>query len=58
MVNDYVLGMVTGRRPLSDLSDLRERWAAGGGDAMRAEFESQLRPHGRAPTARRVTVDP
>ena len=42
LVNDYVLGIVTGRRPVSDIADLRKRWSSGGGDAMRAEFESQL----------------
>lgn len=42
LVNDYTLGIITGRRPISDLADLRKRWAAGGGDEMRAEFESQL----------------
>lgn len=42
LVTDYTQGIVTGRRPMSDLADLRKRWQAGGGDAMRAEFESQL----------------
>lgn len=42
LVTDYTQGIVTGRRPLSELADLRKRWAAGGGDAMRAEYESQL----------------
>lgn len=42
MVTDYTQGIVTGRRPLSELADLRKRWASGGGDAMRAEYAEQL----------------
>lgn len=42
MVTDYTPGIVTGRRPLSELADLRKRWASGGGDAMRAEYAEQL----------------
>ncbi len=42
MVLDYEGGVVTGRRPLSDLADLRKRWRNGGGDQMRSELEAQL----------------
>jgi len=42
LVQDYEAGIVTGRRPLSDLEDLRKRWRAGGGDEIRAEYEKQL----------------
>ena len=33
--------MVTGRRPLSDLNELRDRWRKEGGDQMRSELEAQ-----------------
>lgn len=39
---DYVNAIVTGRRPLSDLAELRERWKANGGDDIRREFEQAL----------------
>ncbi len=42
MVLDYEGGIVTGRRPLSDLNELRDRWRKGGGDQMRSELEAQL----------------
>ncbi len=42
MVLDYEGGIVTGRRPLSDLDDLRNRWRKSGGDQMRSELEAQL----------------
>ena len=42
LVNDYAQGIVTGRRKISELADMRKRWQAGGGDAMRAEYEKQL----------------
>ncbi|HOQ53601.1 MAG TPA: hypothetical protein PLF56_08305 [Micropruina sp.] len=43
MVLDYEGGIVTGRRPVSDLAELRDRWRKGGGDQMRSELEEQLR---------------
>lgn len=43
MVLDYEGGIVTGRRPVSDLAELRDRWRKGGGDQMRSELEAQLR---------------
>lgn len=42
MVLDYEAGIVTGRRPMSDLAELRKRWRDGGGDQMRQEYEAQL----------------
>lgn len=42
MVTDYQGGIVTGRRDLSELEDLRKRWRDAGGDQMRSEFEEQL----------------
>ena len=42
MVLDYEGGIVTGRRPLSDLNELRDRWRKGGGDQMGSELEAQL----------------
>ena len=42
MVLDYEGGIVTGRRPLSDLNELRDRWRKGGGDQMGSELEAQV----------------
>lgn len=42
MILDYEGAIVTGRRPVSDVADLRSRWKASGGDQMRRELESQL----------------
>lgn len=42
IVLDYVNAIVTGRRPVSDLAEMRKRWKAGGGDDMRSELETSL----------------
>jgi putative aldouronate transport system substrate-binding protein len=39
---DYVNAIVTGRKPVSSLSELRKRWKANGGDKMRAEYEKAI----------------
>jgi len=42
LVNDCVSGIVTGRRPLSELADMRRRWKENGGEDIRTELEAQL----------------
>lgn len=42
IVNDYEVGIVTGRREMSELEEMRTRWRDSGGDQMRGEFEEQL----------------
>lgn len=41
-LNDAFVGIVTGRKPVSALKELRSRWAGQGGDAIRREFEQSL----------------
>jgi putative aldouronate transport system substrate-binding protein len=36
---DGLIDVVVGRRPMSDMDQLVQEWRAGGGDAIRAEFE-------------------
>jgi putative aldouronate transport system substrate-binding protein len=38
LIVDYESGIVTGRRSIQELADLRSRWKSGGGDAMKKEF--------------------
>ncbi|HEX8345899.1 MAG TPA: extracellular solute-binding protein [Actinoplanes sp.] len=38
-VNDKVTDIIFGRRPVSDLAQIRKEWAANGGDAGRAFYE-------------------
>jgi len=42
IVQDYVNAIVTGRRPVSDVAEMRKRWKANGGDDMRTELETSL----------------
>ena len=42
LVQDHVNGIVTGRRPISDFSELRKRWKTNGGDDVRREYEQAL----------------
>lgn len=42
IVQDYVNAIITGRRPIADLAEMRKRWKANGGDDMRAELEKSL----------------
>lgn len=39
---DYVNGLVSGRRPLTDLEKFREDWRKQGGDQLRNEFEEAI----------------
>lgn len=49
MILDYEGAIVTGRRPVGDVADLRKRWKSSGGDQMRGELESQLSSGVRRP---------
>lgn len=40
--DDYLYGIITGRRPISELGAWRDRWRSTGGDQIRKEFESSL----------------
>jgi putative aldouronate transport system substrate-binding protein len=40
--DDYQFGIITGRRPISDLKTWREEWKKGGGDDIRKEFQESL----------------
>lgn len=42
IVQDYTSAIVTNRRPVSDLAELRKRWKENGGDQIRTELEDQL----------------
>lgn len=42
IVQDYVNAIVTGRKPVSDLMELRKRWKGNGGDEMREEYEKAI----------------
>lgn len=42
LVQDHVNGIVTGRRPIGDLQELRKRWKINGGDDVRREYEQAL----------------
>lgn len=39
---DFQGGLVSGRRPMTDIEELRKRWREGGGDDIRAEYEAEL----------------
>ncbi len=39
---DYHFGIITGRRPLSELQTWRDKWRTSGGDDIRKEFEAAL----------------
>lgn len=39
---DYVNAIVTGRKPVSALAELRTRWKSNGGDTMRGELEQAI----------------
>ncbi|MGW6902505.1 hypothetical protein ACWGF2_38890, partial [Streptomyces sp. NPDC054919] len=41
-MNDTVLGIVAGRKPISAFQDQVKKWRSGGGDEIRAEFEASL----------------
>ncbi|WP_156253936.1 extracellular solute-binding protein [Pseudactinotalea terrae] len=38
LIDDYQVGIITGRRDISELDDLRSRWATGGGDTIKTEL--------------------
>jgi len=40
--DDYQYGIITGRRPFSDLQKWRDKWRTTAGDAIRTEFEAAL----------------
>lgn len=42
MIQDYTQGIVTGRKPISALKDMRQRWKSGGGDQIRHELEHAI----------------
>lgn len=42
LAQSYEQEIVTGRKSIDDLEDLRSRWKSGGGDQMRSEYEEQL----------------
>ena len=42
LYTDYAMGIITGRRPLSDVAEWRSRWKSGGGNATRTEFQRAL----------------
>ncbi|GAB3748457.1 extracellular solute-binding protein [Microlunatus parietis] len=42
LTDDYLFGIITGRRPISQLAEWRERWRSRGGDTIRKEFEAGL----------------
>lgn len=42
LTNDYLSAIVTGRRPIADLKEMRDRWKRSGGDQIRTELEDQL----------------
>lgn len=41
-VQDYVNAIVTGRKPVSALTEMRARWKKGGGNQMRKEYEKAI----------------
>ncbi|BBA96268.1 putative ABC-type sugar transport system periplasmic component [Actinacidiphila reveromycinica] len=41
-LNDAFVGIVTGRKPVSALKELRSQWSGQGGDAIRREFQQSL----------------
>jgi putative aldouronate transport system substrate-binding protein len=41
--HDYLYGIITGQRKISELGEWRKRWRSSGGDAMRREFEAGLK---------------
>ena len=48
LIADYETGIITGRRKISELADLRSRWASGGGAAIKEEFAaSYAKANGR-----------
>lgn len=40
--NDYLYGIITGRRSVKELGEWRKRWRSRGGDKIRKEFEADL----------------
>lgn len=42
MYDDYLYGIVTGRRSLSELTDWRDEWRRAGGDDIRNEYEDVM----------------
>lgn len=46
MQTDYINGIVSGRRPMSDLKKYREDWKSQGGDTIRTEFQDALQAKG------------
>jgi putative aldouronate transport system substrate-binding protein len=44
--DDYQFGIITGRRPMSDLKVWRDEWKKAGGDTIRKEFEESLQRAG------------
>lgn len=42
IIQNYTQAIVTGRKPVSALDEMRDRWKAGGGDQMREEFQKAL----------------
>jgi putative aldouronate transport system substrate-binding protein len=41
--DDYLYGIITGRRSMKELGEWRKRWRGSGGDAIRNEFEGSLK---------------
>jgi putative aldouronate transport system substrate-binding protein len=41
-IQDYTQAIITGRKPVSALSELRQRWKSGGGDQIRKELEEAI----------------
>jgi putative aldouronate transport system substrate-binding protein len=40
--DDYLYGIITGRRSITELEEWRKRWRSTGGDTIRKEFEASL----------------
>lgn len=56
LVQDYVNGIVTGRKPVSDIAELRKRWKANGGDKVREELQAGIAEAKKAETATPATA--
>ena len=54
-MQDYVNGIVTGRKPISDIAELRKRWKANGGDKVREELQAGIADSKKAETATPAT---
>lgn len=43
LIEDYEIGIITGRRDIAELGDLRSRWASSGGDQVKREYAESYR---------------